>query len=88
VRENADEDRSLALEVASDGDTAGFDLHSLDPGTLKRLETVFTETDLVARGRYAFAAATLDFTVFYSARKQGHGAISFLKKWGRGSVVL
>ncbi len=62
--------------------------HGLDPRTLKRLETVFTEADLVARGRYAFTAATLDFPVFYSARKQGHGANSFLKNWVGGSVVL
>jgi hypothetical protein len=74
VWEDADEHLALALQEASDRNTAGFDLIVLDPAALERLETEVTKVQFVAAGGDAFTAATLAFAKLGSAGQKGHNS--------------
>ena len=67
VGKDAAENLALALQIAGDGDAAGFDVDVLDPATLKGLESELAEVELVAAGGIATAVAALMLAIFNSA---------------------
>jgi hypothetical protein len=67
VWEDTNENLTLALQEASDGDAAGFNVDVFDPATLKGLESELAKVELVAAGGITAAVAALLFAKFYSA---------------------
>jgi hypothetical protein len=72
VRENANPDFSFTLEVAVDGNTAGFDLAIGDPITAETLESVFTETYFRSTLGVPGAAPAVRLTELHSFGHQWH----------------
>jgi hypothetical protein len=54
-----------ALDVASHGDTGGFDLPGRDPGRFHCHDSVLSKRDPVALGRFALHAAAMHFSAAF-----------------------